>query len=85
MIRFAWRNIPDHPALLVKAAADEHPRVRLAAMVAAVAEVPIDAGTISFIITGDEEGPAIHGTRALIDRIRARGDLPDLCLVGEPP
>ncbi|TCJ39732.1 succinyl-diaminopimelate desuccinylase [Parafrankia sp. BMG5.11] len=56
----------------------------IAAMVAAVAEVPIDAGTISFIITGDEEGPAIHGTRALIDRIRARGDLPDLCLVGEP-
>ncbi len=56
----------------------------IAAMVAAVADVPVDAGTISFIITGDEEGPAIHGTRALIDRIRARGDIPDLCLVGEP-
>jgi succinyl-diaminopimelate desuccinylase len=56
----------------------------IAAMVVAVAEVPVDAGTISFIITGDEEGPALHGTRALIERMRERGDIPDLCLVGEP-
>ena len=56
----------------------------IACMVAAVAEIPAEAGTISFIITGDEEGPALHGTRALIDRMRERGDIPDLCLVGEP-
>jgi succinyl-diaminopimelate desuccinylase len=56
----------------------------IAAMVAAVAQVPADGGTISFVITGDEEGPALHGTRALIDRMRQRGDIPDLCLVGEP-
>ena len=56
----------------------------IAAMVAAVAEVPAEAGTISFIITGDEEGPALHGTRALIDYMRAEGHQPDLCLVGEP-
>ena len=56
----------------------------IAAMVAAVAKVPADAGTISFIITGDEEGPAIYGTRALIDHMRERGHQPDLCLVGEP-
>ena len=56
----------------------------IAAMVAAVAEVPQDAGTISFIITGDEEGPALHGTRALIDFMAAQGHQPDLCLVGEP-
>lgn len=56
----------------------------IAAMVAAVAEVPQNAGTLSFIITGDEEGPAIHGTCALIDLIRRRGEAPDLCLVGEP-
>ncbi|WP_298469967.1 succinyl-diaminopimelate desuccinylase [uncultured Erythrobacter sp.] len=56
----------------------------IAAMVAAVADVPHDAGTISFIITGDEEGPALHGTRALIDYMRAEGIQPDLCLVGEP-
>ena len=56
----------------------------IAAMVAAVAEVPAEAGTISFIITGDEEGPALHGTRALIDYMNAAGHQPDLCLVGEP-
>ncbi|MGB3739923.1 MAG: succinyl-diaminopimelate desuccinylase [Pontixanthobacter sp.] len=56
----------------------------IACMVAAVADVPADAGTISFIITGDEEGPALHGTRALIDWMRAEGHVPDLCLVGEP-
>ena len=56
----------------------------IAAMVAAVAEVPAEAGTISFVITGDEEGPAKYGTLALIDHMRAIGELPDLCLVGEP-
>jgi succinyl-diaminopimelate desuccinylase len=56
----------------------------IAAMVAAVADVPADAGTISFIITGDEEGPALHGTRALIDYMAEAGEQPDLCLVGEP-
>lgn len=56
----------------------------IAAMVAAVAEVPAEAGTISFIITGDEEGPALHGTRALIDYMAAKDIQPDLCLVGEP-
>ncbi len=43
-----------------------------------------DAGTLSLIITGDEEGPAIYGTVALMDRMAARGIVPDLCLVGEP-
>lgn len=56
----------------------------IAAMVAAVAEVPSEAGTISFIVTGDEEGPALHGTRALIEFMREKGHRPDLCLVGEP-
>lgn len=56
----------------------------IACMTDAVAHVPADAGTISFIITGDEEGPALHGTRALIDYMRAEGIQPDLCLVGEP-
>ena len=56
----------------------------IACMVDAVANVPAEAGTISFIITGDEEGPALHGTRALIDFMREHGHQPDLCLVGEP-
>ena len=56
----------------------------VAAFIAATARIPADAGTISLILTGDEEGPATYGTRALIDRMRARGLAPDLCLVGEP-
>ena len=56
----------------------------IASMVAALESVPADAGTISLIITGDEEGPAIYGTRALIDHIRAEDCVPDVCLVGEP-
>ncbi|UYH54234.1 succinyl-diaminopimelate desuccinylase [Qipengyuania sp. SS22] len=56
----------------------------IACMVDAAANVPAEAGTISFIITGDEEGPALHGTRALIDFMREHGHQPDLCLVGEP-
>ena len=56
----------------------------IAAMVAAVADIPEEAGTVSFIVTGDEEGEALYGTRALIDLIRERGETPDLILVGEP-
>ncbi len=56
----------------------------VACMVAALQDIPAEAGTVSLIITGDEEGPALYGTRALIDLIRERGDIPDLCLVGEP-
>src|SRR3546814_14451740 len=56
----------------------------IAAFVAAAAATPVEAGTISLIITGDEEGPAIFGTRALIEHMSARGVKPDLLLVGEP-
>lgn len=56
----------------------------IACMVAAMADIPADAGTVSFIITGDEEGPAVYGTRALIDFMREHNMEPDLCLVGEP-
>lgn len=56
----------------------------IACMVAAAADIPAEAGTISFVITGDEEGPAKYGTLALIDHMKATGDIPDLCLVGEP-
>jgi len=56
----------------------------IAAMVAAAAQIPADAGTISFLITGDEEGPARFGTVEIIAWLRAQALLPDLCLVGEP-
>lgn len=55
----------------------------IAAFIAAAARAPA-AGTLSLILTGDEEGPAVFGTRALIDRMATRGLRPDCCLVGEP-
>jgi succinyl-diaminopimelate desuccinylase len=57
----------------------------IAAFVAALRDLPDDLpGTISLIITGDEEGPAVYGTLALMDRMAARELRPDMCLVGEP-
>ena len=56
----------------------------IAAMVAAAGDLPQDAGTLSFIITGDEEGPATYGTQELIKHMRSVGEVPDLILVGEP-
>lgn len=42
------------------------------------------AGSISFLITGDEEGPAVNGTRKVLEWLAARGEKIDFCLVGEP-
>lgn len=42
------------------------------------------AGSISFLITGDEEGPAINGTKKVLDWLAERGETLDACLVGEP-
>jgi succinyl-diaminopimelate desuccinylase len=56
----------------------------IAAFVAALHDIPAEAGTISLIITGDEEGPAIYGTRALIEHMQTHQSIPDACLVGEP-
>ena len=42
------------------------------------------AGSISCLITGDEEGPAINGTRKVLDWLVRRGEKLDACLVGEP-
>lgn len=41
-------------------------------------------GSISFLITGDEEGPAINGTRKILDWLKQNGEIIDHCLVGEP-
>lgn len=56
----------------------------IAAFIAAAAAVPADAGTISLLITGDEEGPAIHGTRALMRHMETLDVHPDAIVVGEP-
>jgi succinyl-diaminopimelate desuccinylase len=41
-------------------------------------------GSISFLITGDEEGPSINGTMKVLDWLRARGEKVSACIVGEP-
>ncbi len=41
-------------------------------------------GSISFLITGDEEGPAVNGTVKVLDWMAANGETIDACLVGEP-
>jgi len=56
----------------------------IAAFVSALARGGEQPGTVSLLITGDEEGDAVHGTRALMRHMAERGVRPDLCLVGEP-
>jgi succinyl-diaminopimelate desuccinylase len=41
-------------------------------------------GSISLLITGDEEGPAVDGTVRVLDWMREQGEIPDFCIVGEP-
>jgi succinyl-diaminopimelate desuccinylase len=60
----------------------------LAAMVAAISEFVAERGpppgSISLLITGDEEGIALNGTRSVLDWMRARGERIDACVLGEP-
>ncbi|WP_312599151.1 succinyl-diaminopimelate desuccinylase [Brevundimonas sp.] len=64
----------------------------IAAWVAAVSQVIADhaknggepAGSLSFLITGDEEGPALHGTKRVVETLAAEGEVIDACVVGEP-
>ena len=60
----------------------------LAAMVVGaedfVREHPRHRGSIAFLITSDEEGPSVDGTRRVVETLRARGERIDYCLVGEP-
>lgn len=56
----------------------------IAAFAAAASRVPEHPGTLSLIITGDEEGWATYGTVKLIEYMAEHGHQPDCCLVGEP-
>ena len=49
-----------------------------------LAEHADHAGTLSLLLTSDEEGPAQHGVRAVVPKLGEMGLLPDACLVGEP-
>ena len=55
----------------------------IAAFVAALPAVA-GAGSVSLLITGDEEGPATDGTLRVLAWMAAEGHVPDFCLVGEP-
>jgi len=45
---------------------------------------PGHAGTVALLFTSDEEGPALHGTRHVVDVLQRRGVRLDACIVGEP-
>jgi succinyl-diaminopimelate desuccinylase len=49
-----------------------------------VADYPDHKGKVAFLITSDEEGPAHHGTKAVVERLAARNERLDWCIVGEP-
>jgi succinyl-diaminopimelate desuccinylase len=86
-----WRSEPFSPAiedgmLYGRGAADM--KSGLAAMLTAAAafvgRYPDHRGTLAFLITSDEEGPAVDGTRRVVQVLRERGETIDWCLVGEP-
>ncbi|NKB44150.1 MAG: succinyl-diaminopimelate desuccinylase [Alphaproteobacteria bacterium] len=81
---FAANVIDDH--LYGRGAADM--KGAIASFTAAVARSIEDSGqprgSISLLITGDEEGPAINGTKKVLDWLADRGEVLDACLVGEP-
>ena len=86
-----WTSNPFEPAerdglLYGRGAADMKSGV--AAMVTAaetfVRERTIYPGAIAFVITSDEEGRSVDGTRRVVERLVERGERVDCCLVGEP-
>ncbi len=86
-----WHSDPFQPEirdgmLYGRGAADM--KGSLAAMITAtekfLAEHPNPHGSIAFLITSDEEGPAIDGTVRVIETLQARNESIDWCLVGEP-
>lgn len=89
--REAWTSDPFVPdvrdgKLYGRGAADM--KSSIAAMVVAVERFlvrhPDHRGSIAFLLTSDEEGPAVDGTVKVIEKLEQRGEKIDWCLVGEP-
>ncbi len=85
----AWRHGPfaaeiDGGILYGRGAADMKGAVAasLAAVLGYLHEKPLK-GSISFLITGDEEGPAVNGTRKILGWLSEKGERPDCCVLGE--
>ena len=86
-----WQSPPFQPThrdgkLFGRGASDM--KTSIAAMVVSVEEFvaahPDHAGSIGFLITSDEEGPATDGTVVVCEQLKARGEQLDYCIVGEP-
>jgi succinyl-diaminopimelate desuccinylase len=86
-----WASDPFVPSyregkLYARGAADM--KTSLAAMVVAAEEfvqaTPDHAGRVAFLLTSDEEGPSVDGTAQVVATLKARGEVLDCCIVGEP-
>ncbi len=86
-----WRSDPFKPVikdgmLFGRGAADM--KSGLAAMITATEEFVRahlnHRGRIAFLITSDEEGPSVDGTKRVVETLRERGERIDYCIVGEP-
>ena len=86
-----WSSDPFQPSeregrLYGRGAADMKGSIAafLAAIEGFLAANPDHAGSIAWLITSDEEGPAVDGTVKVVERLAARNELIDYCIVGEP-
>lgn len=87
----AWTSdpfVPTHRGGLLHGRGAADMKSSLAAMVVATEEFvqahPGHAGSIGFLLTSDEEGPALDGTVHVVRTLAARGEALDMCVVGEP-